>query len=282
MILRFVAVSVIINIVSLTLGVKTFVEAGWGRAASQNPAKEKAENKAIACIKCPEGELTCRPIKKLRTNIEDEDAYCASSSEQLSDLLEFVMLKPPEEMEPASQQRRKEEGQPEILNTNLSRPSAHKRLLPSENFAADVPIFGNKTVTLIMNATHHEEMEHIRGVNVSELGYEIVHSGLYHVYSSIRFKPDSGHPCSEYMFQTWEQTVIKTPSSGAEEETILRSLYTCCDHCTNVKETSYAGGAFRLQPGDKIKVTVSGHGLVDYRRDSSFFGLTMLSTSVTL
>uniref|UniRef100_A0A2C9LK31 THD domain-containing protein n=1 Tax=Biomphalaria glabrata TaxID=6526 RepID=A0A2C9LK31_BIOGL len=122
-------------------------------------------------------------------------------------------------------------------------------------------------------------VEHVRGVEVLPDGLKIIHPGFYYVYSSIHFRPESPRPCKDFQYQTWNQYLEKTsPLDPAQSGCLLKVAHTCCDICTRDEETSYTGGVFYLDKNDVVQIAIDGFGLVNFRRDTSFVGLMMLST----
>ncbi|GFN85551.1 hypothetical protein PoB_001205700 [Plakobranchus ocellatus] len=123
------------------------------------------------------------------------------------------------------------------------------------------------------------KVEHHRGVKVRKTSLEILHGGLYYVYASFQFRPQSLRPCREFKYKTFAAYVMRVATNQwYESDTLLKATYTCCDACINNQETRFVGGLFILNPGDNIQVKVMGFELIYFNAYSSFAGLAMLGS----
>ncbi|KAI8786419.1 tumor necrosis factor ligand superfamily member 6, partial [Biomphalaria glabrata] len=94
----------------------------------------------------------------------------------------------------------------------------------------------NVCVRIKMNS-----QDHARGVTVDNDGLVILHSGLYYVYASVNFKPNSTEYSSNFAYQTWFQYIYKMrPNSPAHSTVLTRVVHTCCLNCTNSQNTAYS------------------------------------------
>ncbi|CAL1542723.1 unnamed protein product [Lymnaea stagnalis] len=244
------------------------------------------QQQPFACIDCsklmknPYDSFEADPLMDALTKVYKDgvEKCCAYDNQQLSALLEMSM-------------RRQEVKQVPLPAFNVSDftfspASAHKRLyppyMPANGQRRLMPEF-NKTVYVLFKTNTSKPdplIEHDRGVEVLADGLRIMFSGLYYVYSSIHFRPDSVYPCKDFQYQTWSHFVEKiSPNNPSQTGCLLKTAHTCCDECTLDDETSYTGGVFRLEAGDILRVVISGHGLVFFKQQTSFAGLMMLGTA---
>uniref|UniRef100_A0A0B6ZDT1 THD domain-containing protein n=1 Tax=Arion vulgaris TaxID=1028688 RepID=A0A0B6ZDT1_9EUPU len=233
----------------------------------------------IACVVCtnliniPGGSIVNDPlISKLETMVDKGvQMCCAHKSDQLSTLLELTLRR--QESSPAPDS----EFNPQ--NFSLSFVSVHKRLYPSVDMAnITEPVFDpNWLVETRFQQDNDDLVEHSRGVDVQVGGLHILTSGQYLIYSSIHFKPNSALPCKTFKLQIWGHYIEKiTPNDPAVSGCLLKTAHTCCDECARDDQTSFTSGVFYLKKGDIVRVLISGHGLVDFNRKSSYAGLVML------
>ena len=230
----------------------------------------------IKLVKNPYNSYDSDPLKDSLTKVYEEgvEKCCARDNQQLSALLEMSM-------------RRQEVKQVPLPVFNVSDfkfspVSAHQRLYPPYRPAGPRELKPNFTTSgrvLFRTSTRREDplVEHARGVQVLDGGFHIQYSGIYFIYSSIHYRPDSVYPCKHFKFKTWSHFIMKnTPNNPALTGCLMKTAHTCCDECTLDDETSYTGGVFRLEAGDVIYVEISGHGLVYFKEQTSFAGLMML------
>ncbi|XP_055868023.1 uncharacterized protein LOC106076849 isoform X2 [Biomphalaria glabrata] len=124
---------------------------------------------------------------------------------------------------------------------------------------------------------HNPLLEHNRYMEMLETGLKITESGLYLVYCSVHFKPDSAEPCKNFEYKTWSVFVKRhRPSNDALSGPILTATHTCCDECVREQETVYTAGVFMMLKQDFITVDVSGEGLVSYKPQSTYFGAALV------
>ncbi|XP_059160769.1 uncharacterized protein LOC131944248 [Physella acuta] len=140
----------------------------------------------------------------------------------------------------------------------------------------------------IFNPTSHSILElneqatdnihqHATGVNITRKGIKILVSGLYFVYSSVNFKPNSTRFSADFHYQTWFQYISRrSATSPVLSGVLLRTVHTCCSNCTGTQETAYTGGFFYLLKDDVIQMIVSGQGLIDVGPGVSYLGLFLL------
>ncbi|XP_059145976.1 uncharacterized protein LOC131933197 [Physella acuta] len=137
--------------------------------------------------------------------------------------------------------------------------------------------FSKNHVDLEINL--HSPANHFRGVVIHENKIIILHSGLYYLYSSIDFKPNSTKSSKDFTYQTWFHYVHKSNINNPHRSgVLLRTVHTCCPDCVDSRETAYTGGAFYLEAGDTIQSCVSVQGVVSVDDRSSFLGLVMLNS----
>ncbi|XP_059166876.1 CD40 ligand-like isoform X1 [Physella acuta] len=162
--------------------------------------------------------------------------------------------------------------------------SAHKLLrlytrLPGSENLQDPVFSSTHRVLLTFNLTTSGE-EHASGVEVLTDGFVIQTSGLYLVYSGVKFKPNSTRYSADFTYQTWFHYLQKeNPRSPMRSGVLLRTVHTVCPNCTGSQESSYTGGVFGLEQGEKLFVTMSGQGIVELDTESSHLGLFLLQTT---
>ncbi|CAL1540022.1 unnamed protein product [Lymnaea stagnalis] len=116
--------------------------------------------------------------------------------------------------------------------------------------------------------------EHTNGVDVTPSSMRIIHSGMYYLYSSIKFtlRKQSSEPSS---FST--SVHLWRPGSPADNGELLKSTHT---GGRQIQETVFTGGVFHLQAGDLLQVCVSGRDIVNFKSDSTYTGLILLADPV--
>ncbi|KAI8772405.1 tumor necrosis factor ligand superfamily member 6 [Biomphalaria glabrata] len=165
-------------------------------------------------------------------------------------------------------------------NFSWSKASIHMKLVPSTIYSPDgkYPNFGAADYNLKFATDEHNPLlEHNRYMEMLETGLKITESGLYLVYCSVHFKPDSAEPCKNFEYKTWSVFVKRhRPSNDALSGPILTATHTCCDECVREQETVYTAGVFMMLKQDFITVDVSGEGLVSYKPQSTYFGAALV------
>jgi hypothetical protein len=255
---------------------------------NESRVSQSKNTKPVACIECikliknpydlgGEDNLLVSLIHEYADGVEK---CCAYDSHQLSSLLELTMRR--QEVDNAPLQSFN------VSDFTFSPVSAHKRMYPPKNpfpevaYTKRVPVFPQKTIYVLFkheNITDNRLIEHVRGVEVLKEGLRIIYSGLYYVYSSINFRPESAYPCKNYTYQTWSHAVEKqSPNKPDKSGCLLKTFHTCCDSCSMEEETSFTGGVFYFEAGDVLRVSIGGYGLVYFQTKSSFAGLIMLGT----
>ncbi|GFR67714.1 tumor necrosis factor ligand superfamily member 10 [Elysia marginata] len=242
-----------------------------------SPQHEHRDPSPFACLPCvkllrdPSDVISADPLlKQLDIKVTDgREDCCATSSEQITALLESVM-------------RLNDSPQPvlpsyNVTNFNFSPVSAHKRLYPeilSRDFG--IPEFPESPeVCELRDDDPRYGLEHHRGVNITRQGLKILHGGLYYIYASIEFRPQSIYPCKDFKYQTFAAYVEKRSYQSYGSQNILKVSHTCCDQCRNTQETSFTGGVFMLHPGDVVGVKVVGYRLVHFHPVTSYMGLAI-------
>ncbi|XP_059166878.1 uncharacterized protein LOC131949127 isoform X2 [Physella acuta] len=145
------------------------------------------------------------------------------------------------------------------------------------------PVSAHKLLRLYTRLPGSENLqgeEHASGVEVLTDGFVIQTSGLYLVYSGVKFKPNSTRYSADFTYQTWFHYLQKeNPRSPMRSGVLLRTVHTVCPNCTGSQESSYTGGVFGLEQGEKLFVTMSGQGIVELDTESSHLGLFLLQTT---
>ncbi|XP_013067535.2 uncharacterized protein LOC106055696 [Biomphalaria glabrata] len=225
----------------------------------------------ISCTEChlfpkPEHQYFLHQLTRYRN--ETTEQCCAQNSSQLSAFLALKMSS------------YEEEELPPVINPDsfsMGDVSIHKKLIASTsvNDNLEYPIFDPLQSYNLKFATDEDNplLEHNRNVELLASGTKITQSGLYLVYVSVHFKPDSPEPCKTFDQKTFSVNITK----HQDKAIILSAIHTCCDDCIRNQETGFTAGVFQLKENDFLTVDVSGEGLVSYRPQSTFFGLTMLS-----
>ncbi|RUS85889.1 hypothetical protein EGW08_006373 [Elysia chlorotica] len=242
---------------------------------------EDDETKAFACVPClrllkdPAAGVASDPLVRqlqIQGGEDGREDCCAYTSHQITVLFESMMrLNDLDPLPLASY---------EAGDFKFSPVSAHKRLYPKE-MSDDFGVPKFPALSQVCELKEDDSaygLEHHRGVNISSSGLRILHGGLYYIYASLQFWPQSKHPCADFRYQTFVAYVEKIPWRRSGAETILKVLHSCCDQCSNSQETRFTGGMFVLQPGDQIQVKVSGYDLVHFEPQTSFVGLAMLGS----
>ncbi|RUS75035.1 hypothetical protein EGW08_017216 [Elysia chlorotica] len=207
------------------------------------------------------------------TDKDGTDVCCAYSPLQVTALFEsIVRLNDPPNLSLASFN---------ASDFTFSPVSAHKRLY-ADHFSQDLGVIDFPQRSQICELKEDDDryygLEHHRGVNLTKHGLKIVHGGLYYVYSSIKFRPHTSAPCREFEYQTFNAFVEKVSLRRRGSQNILQFSHTCCDDCMKIQETGYTGGVFVLDPGDVVRVRVTGFRLVHFEAETSFMGLAMLGS----
>lgn len=238
----------------------------------------------FACVPCnkllfdPAGKVQDDPLlKQLTIEMQDgRETCCASTGRQITALFESVA-------------RLNAVPESPLMSANLSDfqfspVSAHKRLYPERVLRGEfgIPEIPNQSVLCEFKPDDPRYgLEHTRGVIIHKRGVEIQYGGLYYVYISIHFRPQSLHPCREFRFQKFSAYLEKVARNRHASENLLHVSYTCCDSCINTQDVRFTGGIFILQKGDVIRVKVDSFELVQFSIYTSFAGLTMLGNSIS-
>ncbi|XP_059143675.1 uncharacterized protein LOC131931012 [Physella acuta] len=266
--------STVISLLSIGLCIVSIV------LVMTSPPNEQPRN--LTCVECAvlnrTDNFSTTLRQMLKTVYQDgKELCCAENNQQLSALISFTVKE-----QTAMPTIPAFEKNVNIAPYSISNASMHMKLVPShfdEEKYFDVPQFHPTNFDLNFEPDEHNPLlEHRRNVEVNSEGVTIQLPGLYLVYSSVHFKPDSALPCKLYEKQTWSLSILRTKGDNPTPDTILTATHTCCDECTRNQETGYTAGVFVLNADDVIKVDVSGEGLVSYRPQSTYFGLTMLGT----
>ncbi|CAL1530015.1 unnamed protein product [Lymnaea stagnalis] len=163
---------------------------------------------------------------------------------------------------------------------NFSLVAVHKKLnqpnvLSGQDNAG--PVF---SLTEHFDTTLDEEMKHqeiVRGSRIVQNGINIQYTGLYYIYSSLKFASNvTGSPI-KLSDRSWFHYVHRiSPNSPMNSGVLLRAVHTICPQCNKSQESTYTGGIFHLTKGDTIKVCLSGLGIAGFSDESSYFGMFML------
>ncbi|CAL1542722.1 unnamed protein product [Lymnaea stagnalis] len=280
-VLALCVTSIIICLVVLQVSVQTLFRTS-GRA-------HKKDGRPIACVDCKKLQISDDPfehdallsaLEPVTDGNHGVTRCCAFNEPQLSALFEISMRRQEVRTGPLPAFN--------VSDFSLSPASALRRLYPPYNpaqkvyYKQRVPIFVPGNVGLLFQiegSTIDQLVEHTRGVDVLEDGMRITQPGLYYVYSSITFRPESGHPCKNFAYKTWKHFV--NVRREGEDRTLLTSVHTCCDDCVKDETTRFTGGVFRLDVNDTIRLAISGHALASFQQQSSSFaGVTMLGLPV--
>ncbi|GFR78861.1 hypothetical protein ElyMa_005860000 [Elysia marginata] len=228
----------------------------------------------FACIPCEKllrsnatGDVFNDPLlRKLDIQIDHGRLNCcAYTGEQKTALFESIvrLQDPARQPVPSSN----------VSGFRFSPASAHMRLYP-ERKTHDA---GYSAQLMELNPSNlRYGLEHYRNVTVTRHGLQVTFGGLYYIYSSVQFKPQSQRPCYEFKYKTFVAYVERISKRLHGLIPLLKSIHSCCDGCADRQETKYTGGVFPLEPGDVIRVSVYGQNLVEFTPETSYVGLAML------
>ncbi|XP_059143684.1 uncharacterized protein LOC131931021 [Physella acuta] len=227
----------------------------------------------------PELRKLLETLQRRTENTTDNqiEMLCALDEKQLSNLVRLYLLTGTEEAVSSALPPVKDP-----KNFSMGDASIHRKLLPSffqEDEHLDKPVFDPHESFQLYFAPEEDNplLEHTRNVELLTSETVIQKSGLYLVYSSVHFKPDSALPCNHFDQKIWSHNITRTRENIPEYSgVLLTSSHTCCDNCVRNQETSYTAGVFFLHKNDQLRVEVSGRGLVSYRPQSTFFGMAKL------
>ncbi|BFZ20674.1 hypothetical protein BsWGS_23713 [Bradybaena similaris] len=235
----------------------------------------------VQCIKLvqdPFNHLQADPlIDKLVKQVDDGfQMCCAENEDQMSAMVEAITREQVTKPIPRTDN--------ENDNTGLKYVpiSAHKQLLAGDDREYNVtePYYGDGSEHFVvrLDPNYNDPLtEHAHGVTVLETALEVRHSGVYYVYFSVNLAPRP-HDRLHHSVENWSQYVHRTrPNSPANSGLLLETSHTSCSDCRNHQESAFAGGTFALKKGDLIQVCISGLGLVQFRKESSFLGIIRLS-----
>lgn len=212
----------------------------------------------------------------LRKSVEGQELYCARNSDEASRLMNVVMTATDDAEDAANDEPiSASSGGP----FSLSRASAHKELKATALNNDQDPIFLQENMILKFDSQVVDPLsEHVKNVDVMSTGMVVKEQGMYFIYSNIFFRPTSEKKCKDFKTQVWEHNVYLTRnSSPSQSGHIFNTTYKCCDECVGSKETSYIGGCLELKQDDRLHVEVSSDGVVCFGKESTYFGLFMLS-----
>ncbi|KAH9505548.1 hypothetical protein Btru_055847 [Bulinus truncatus] len=268
-------IAVTVSIISITLAVIYSTN-----LPTQNNEQivDEIEMTNLSCIDCKmfqSDELQYYLNQLTRYTNGNDDECCAQNLSQLSALIALnlsIISDVDEELPPVVN--------PD--NFSMSRASMHKKLIASTFTEHDkeYPIFDPLQSYNLKFATDENSplLEHNRNIELLATGTKITESGMYLVYCSVHFKPDSPEPCKTFTEKIFSVNITKVNSESRPESNVLLSAtHTCCDDCIRNQETGFTSGVFQLKKNDFLKVDVSAEGLVSYKPQSTFFGLAMLS-----
>ncbi|XP_059177461.1 tumor necrosis factor ligand superfamily member 10-like [Physella acuta] len=164
----------------------------------------------------------------------------------------------------------------DTTNVTMASPSAHLFLIPpkSDDTGERLKFNGFVVVNISRANATNSLVTHQTNVDVISGQVTILTSGLYVIYCSIYFKPDSAKPCRSFKQQVWEARMVL--SRHGKTKPVLRLFHTCCNNCMREKNSQFEAGVFQLTTGDRVFVEVSGEGVTEFDEHSSFFGLVMV------
>ncbi|KAH9519048.1 hypothetical protein Btru_009000 [Bulinus truncatus] len=198
-----------------------------------------------------------------KNTVEGDNQCCASNEQELSNLFEMIL--------------KRKQGQDDIKSTSSIGKhvpiSAHKKLFMSKE---SHDISDTHKVLHIDPTFNDNVVEHARGVGLIPTGIIIHHPGIYFVYSSILFQLGqvlSTHPTA------FHYTHRVSPNNPSSSGVLLRTAFTADPNSVKNNESTFSGGVFYLLSGDIIQNCVSIHNSSTIDEDSSFTGLTMLSST---
>ncbi|GFR90063.1 hypothetical protein ElyMa_002558300 [Elysia marginata] len=200
----------------------------------------------LACLPCSslaltlyEDDVTKDPLMQnlTITGERGREQCCATTHAQLSDLLKSLLrLVASLKTTPVL---------PSYNTTDLqfSPASAHKLLYPKHfSHSFEVPDFPkNPDPCVFRKENHAYGVEHYRGVNITKTGIVVLYGGLYYVYASVKFRPQTTLACMYFKYRTFIAYVEKASNTKHTKQTILSLIYTCCDTCINPQDSVYAG-----------------------------------------
>ncbi|XP_059148934.1 uncharacterized protein LOC131936095 [Physella acuta] len=141
---------------------------------------------------------------------------------------------------------------------------AHRKLyLSAEVTSGDVK--------LSLNAESQDNTwELTQNVDVTANGLIICQTGMYYVYNSVQFRT------KEYVKKQTVYFYMRQTNKQHTSHVLLRNLHTVAENLSVDRETGFSGGVFHLDEGDVIEVFVSGQGLVETGRNTTYIGLVRL------
>ncbi|CAL1543602.1 unnamed protein product [Lymnaea stagnalis] len=271
----------LLTIAAFLLSVAALVLASvYTPSRAGSDVKQANPSNYSVCVRCERFKWSTSPTQTALLDqidkVENGEKCCARNQTQLKALYDLVMNRT---LKPAAVP-------PPVVNpTNfsMSRASLHKKLVPSSEENKDnYPYFHPDNEAFPLYFAKDETtplLEHTRNMELMTTGMPISKPGAYLVYCSVAFKPDSAQPCRTFAQQTWSVNITRVrPNDVALSGVILTAKHTCCDDCVRNQETSYTAGVFLLKEHDLLRVDVSGEGLVSYKPQSTFFGVTMLTS----
>uniref|UniRef100_A0A0B7BLR4 THD domain-containing protein n=1 Tax=Arion vulgaris TaxID=1028688 RepID=A0A0B7BLR4_9EUPU len=197
---------------------------------------------------------------------------CAQTVEQLSTLFELVKRK---------RQHRKNPTPSRDTSFRFTPVSAHLQLHPTAyEKTLKEPEFNDERNILLLDPTKMDPLlEHVNGVDVRNDSLVIKYPGLYYVYTNIQFKPVSDRPPKDFLHQNWFVYLYKIPVLRSNSYVQLSKIaHTVCDNCISDQDTSFVGGSFYLEAGERIQVCSLSLGVIQFRKDTTYLGLMMLAS----
>ncbi|CAL1536011.1 unnamed protein product [Lymnaea stagnalis] len=164
---------------------------------------------------------------------------------------------------------------------HFSPVTMHKFVLPPSKIidTHDPNLIDNNHRIVTFNTKDHDNRtEQVHGVEIFEDRIKIVYSGFYYIYSSVHFRPSRAESRTDHHNKLWYMSVHKERLNHPKHSgQILKAIYTCDLLCSQGQHSSYTGGVFHLGAGDTLQVCLSTLGIVEFRQESTFFGLFLLS-----
>ncbi|CAL1533814.1 unnamed protein product, partial [Lymnaea stagnalis] len=95
-----------------------------------------------------------------------------------------------------------------LLHNAATTTSAHVGLtipdrIPGTELETDPNFANHHPLPTKLNVSDASSITHSRGVELKENGLHILHSGLYYIYSSVNFHPNSRAFSAEFAHKTW-------------------------------------------------------------------------------
>ncbi|CAL1540016.1 unnamed protein product [Lymnaea stagnalis] len=145
--------------------------------------------------------------------------------------------------------------------------ATHKKLLQATNKDSRFP---GDHIYLIFSVNNLPN-EYTHGVTVTPHSLITKFTGLYYIYCSIHFhQDDTTSKITNYVTYVTRVSHFNPGGTGV----LLKSVHTA-SHKT--AKTTFTGGIFFLQEGDRIKIGVTGSDAIEYKSESTYTGMFLLT-----